>query len=169
MLAAERFNRFNLTLGLGYDFTRQIKDAYFYFAYPFLLSVEGYNVRAVGLPDEEREKNLAMLRFISEEAVARGLDFQLGIWTHAYHWTDSPQVNFNIDGVNADNHANYCRDALAALLKACPAISGVTIRTHGESGVPEGSYEFWETIFDGAKQSGAMSKSICTPRESING
>ena len=154
MLAAERFNRFNLTLGLGYDFTRQIKDAYFYFAYPFLLAVEGYNVRAVGLSDEERDNNLAMLRFISEEAVARGLDFQLGIWTHAYHWTDSPQVNFNIDGLNADNHANYCRDALAALLKACPAISGVTIRTHGESGVPEGSYEFWETIFDGAKQSG---------------
>src|SRR5436190_9836988 len=154
MLAAERFNRFNLTLGLGYDFTRQIKDAYFYFAYPFLLSVPGYDVRAVGLPDEERDNNLAMLRFISEETVARGLDFQLGIWTHAYHWTDSPQVNFNIDGLNADNHANYCRDALAALLKACPAISGVTIRTHGESGVPEGSYEFWETIFDGAKRSG---------------
>jgi hypothetical protein len=30
----------------------------------------------------------------------------------------------------------------------------VTIRTHGESGVPEGSYSFWATVFDGVKQSG---------------
>src|SRR5262249_40920766 len=33
MLAAQRFNRFHLTLGLGYDFTRQIRDAYLHFAY----------------------------------------------------------------------------------------------------------------------------------------
>ncbi|HEY2826263.1 MAG TPA: hypothetical protein VGJ04_01575, partial [Pirellulales bacterium] len=56
MLAAERFNRFNLTLGLGYDFTRQIRDCYFHFAYPFFLSVPGYDVQAVGLPDAERDK-----------------------------------------------------------------------------------------------------------------
>ena len=53
MLAAQRFNRFALTLGLGYDFTRQIRDAYLHFAYPFLVSVRGYKVRVVGLPDEE--------------------------------------------------------------------------------------------------------------------
>ena len=45
MLATQRFNRFNLGLGLGYDFLRQVTDAYFLFAYPFLLSVPGYNVR----------------------------------------------------------------------------------------------------------------------------
>ena len=32
MLATQRFNRFNLGFGLGYDFLRQIKDAYFLFA-----------------------------------------------------------------------------------------------------------------------------------------
>jgi hypothetical protein len=37
MLAANRFNRFNLTLGLGYDFATGLRDTYFYFAYPFLL------------------------------------------------------------------------------------------------------------------------------------
>ncbi len=154
MLAVERFNRFNLTLGLGYDFTRQIRDCYFYFAYPFLLAVPGYQVRAVGLPDADRDENLAMLRFISETAVARGIDFQLGLWTHAYQWTESPNANYTIDGLNADNHAAYCRAAMTALLAACPAISGVTLRTHGESGVAEGSYEFWQTVFNGVRDCG---------------
>jgi hypothetical protein len=154
MLAAERFNRFSLTLGLGYDFTRQIHDCYFHFAYPFFLAVPGFDVRAVGLPDAERDENLAQLRFISEAAVQRGLDFQLGLWTHAYQWTASPQANYTIAGLNDDNHAAYCREALSQLLADCPAIGGVTIRTHGESGVPEGSYEFWETIFKGAAGAG---------------
>jgi hypothetical protein len=43
---------------------------------------------------------------------------------------------------------------LRALLAACPAISGVTFRVHGESGVPEGSYDLWKTIFDGVAQCG---------------
>src|SRR6185437_13032452 len=29
MMASQRFNRFNLAFGIGYDFTRNIKDAYF--------------------------------------------------------------------------------------------------------------------------------------------
>jgi hypothetical protein len=154
MLATERFNRFNLALGLGYDFTRDIRDSYFYFAYPFFLAVPDYNVRAVNLPDKERDENLALLKFISDEAAARGLDFQLGLWCHAYKWTNSDKANYTIEGLNPDNHGPYCRDALAALLKACPSITGVTIRTHGESGVTEGSYDFWKFIFDGAAKSG---------------
>ena len=70
MLAAQRFNRFNLAFGIGYDFLRDVTDAYFLFAYPFLLSVPGYNVRAANLPDAERDRNLEMLRFISEQTVA---------------------------------------------------------------------------------------------------
>jgi hypothetical protein len=53
MLAAQRFNRFNLAFGIGYDFIRHVTDAYLLFTYPFFLSVPGYNVRAVGLPDAE--------------------------------------------------------------------------------------------------------------------
>src|SRR6516164_5516727 len=89
MLATERFNRFSLTLGLGYDFTRGLRDTYLHFAYPFLVAVPGYQVRAAGLPDAERDQNLAMLRYISDETARRGLHFQLGLWTHAYQWTDS--------------------------------------------------------------------------------
>jgi len=149
MLATQRFNRFNLAFGLGYDFTTDIRDCYFHFAYPFLLSVPGYDVRAVPLPDAERERNLDMLRFISDETVKRGLRFQLGLWTHAWQWTNSPRANYTITGLTPDTQAAYCRDALRALLVACPSIGGITIRTHGESGVAEGNTAIWKTIFDG--------------------
>lgn len=154
MVAAQRFNRFNLSFGIGYDFLREVTDAYCLFLYPFLLSVPGYKVRAVNLSDAERDRNLDTLRFISEQTVARGIDFQLGIWMHGYEWINSPRPNYTIEGLNAGNHGPYCRDALAALLKACPAISGVTFRIHGESGVAEGSYPFWKTVFDGIGLSG---------------
>ena len=154
MLATQRFNRFALSLSIGYDFLREVTDAYFLFPYPFLLSLPGYDVRAVNLPDAERDSNLQMLKYISEQTVARGLEFQLGLWMHGYQWANSPKANYTISGLTAENHGPYCRDALAALLKACPAIHGVTFRIHGESGVAEGSYPFWKTVFDGVKLSG---------------
>ncbi len=154
MLATQRFNRFSLNLGIGYDFLDDVSDAYFLFTYPFLLAVPGYNVRAVNLPDEERDRNLEMLRFISSQAVAHGLDFQLGIWTHGYKWGTASHANYTIEGITPENHASYSRDALTALLKACPDISGITLRTHGESGVREGSYEFWSTVFSALPASG---------------
>jgi hypothetical protein len=131
-----------------------VTDGYFLFAYPFLLSVPGYNVRVPQLPDSERDRNLEMLKFISEEAVARGLQFQLGIWMHGYEWLNSPNPNYSVEGLTPETHAQYCRDALRQLLKTCPAISGITFRIHGESGVNEGSYDFWKTIFDGVATCG---------------
>jgi hypothetical protein len=154
MLASQRFNRFNLSLGIGYDFAQELRDTYFYFPYPFLMTVPGYNVRAMGLPDTERDLNLQMLKFISEEATLRGLHFQLGLWTHAYKWINSPKANYVIEGLTAQQHGPYCRDAVCALLKACPAIAGVNFRVHGESGVAEGSYQFWKTIFEGVVAAG---------------
>jgi hypothetical protein len=154
MLASQRFNRFALSLSIGYDFIREVTDSYFLFPYPFLVALPGYNVRAVNLPDAERDSNLEMLKFISEQTVARGLEFQLGLWMHGYEYANSPHVNYTISGLNKENHAPYCRDALAAVLKACPAIGGLTFRIHGESGVTEGSYDFWKTVFDGVKLSG---------------
>ena len=73
---------------------------------------------------------------------------------HGYRWENSPHPNYTIEGLNAANHGPYCRDALAALLRACPAITGVTLRIHGESGVAEGSYAFWGAVFEGVKRSG---------------
>lgn len=150
MLATQRINRFHLAFGLGYDTLDQVADSYFLFLYPFLLSVPGYNVRATNLPGAERDSNLAMLQYIGEQSVARGIEFELGIWTHGYRWTNSPRARYNIEGITPENHALYSRDALTALLKACPAISSVCLRIHGESGVAEGSYDFWRTVFSGA-------------------
>jgi hypothetical protein len=154
MLARQRINRLHLLFGMGYDTLRWVKDAYLLFPYPFLVSVPGHDVRAMNLPDQERERNLETLRYISREAVGHGLDFQLGLWTHGYTWADSPDANYTIQGLTPANHGAYCRDALAAVLEACPDVTGVTLRTHYESGVKEGSYAFWKTIFDGVPKSG---------------
>lgn len=154
MLISQRFNRFSLTLGLGYDLPRDVRDSYFLFAYPFLLAVPGYDVRVPGLPESERERNLAMLQWISGEAAARGLHFQLGLWSHTYQWIDSPHANYVIEGLSPSNHAQYCRDALRGLLQACPAIDGITFRAHSESGIPDGSYDFWQTVFEGVADCG---------------
>jgi hypothetical protein len=101
----------------------------------------------VELSDSERKMNLDALKFIAGQTAARGLQFQLGIWTHAYQWTDSPHAYHKIEGLTGETHAAYCRDALAMLLKQCPEIEGLTLRVHGESGIPEGSYDFWRTLF----------------------
>jgi hypothetical protein len=154
MLATQRFNRFNLAFGIGYDFIRQVTDAYLLFAYPFLLDVPDYRVRATPLPDSERDSNLEMLKFISEQTVARGMEFQLGLWMHGYEWIDSPNPNYTIEGITKQNHGPYCRDAVRLILQRCPAISGLTFRVHGESGVEEGSYDFWKTVFDGVATCG---------------
>jgi hypothetical protein len=116
--------------------------------------VPGYNVRVPQLPDAERDNNLEMLKFISEQTVARGMQFQLGLWMHGYEWINSPNPNYTNEGLTAENHGPYCRDAVRALLQACPAISGVTFRVHGESGVNEGSYAFWRTVFEGVATCG---------------
>jgi hypothetical protein len=154
MLAAERFNRFHLAFGFGYDSLAQVADSYLLFAYPFFLDVPGYQVRATNLPDEERDRNLETLRFISGQTAARGIEFELGIWMHGYQLGNGSSARYPIEGLNAGNHAAYCRDALTAVLKACPAISAVGLRIHGESGIAEGSYDFWRTVFDGVKRCG---------------
>lgn len=162
-LVAARFNRFCFAYGLEYDFPRGVTNDYLHFPYPYLVKVPGYeNVRVmqlanpegnrlpapVPLSDEEREENLAALKYIASETGARGLHFQLGIWTHAYQWTDSPNAYHHIEGLTPQTHAAYCRDALGILLKECPEIQGVTMRVHGESGIPEGSWDFWKTLFE---------------------
>lgn len=160
MLATNRFNRFHLAFGIGHDFLRGVLDAYLLFAYPFLLDVPGYDVQAVNtktgqpLSPEEQKLNLDTLRFISDEAAARGIHFQLGIWTHGYTWAESPNASHQIMGLTPESHAAYCRDALRAVFQACPGIAGVTLRVHGESGVTEGNEGFWAEVFQGVATCG---------------
>lgn len=155
-LAYARFNRFNFALGFGYDFPKGVTGDYFHFPYPYLVELPAYSSVAIEPPlaTGERQRNLETLQFIAAETARRGLEFQLGIWTHAYQWTDSPHADHRIIGITPETHAAYCRDALSALLKDCPQISGLTLRIHGESGIPEGSYSFWQTLFDAIPAAG---------------
>ena len=155
-VAFSRFNRFNFALGFGYDFPRGVTGDYLHFPYPYLVEVPGYEQVAIVPPLQpgERQRNFETLQFIATETARRGLQFQLGIWTHAYQWTDSPHADHRITGLTPANHAAYCRDALAAILKACPQITGLTLRIHGESGIPEGSYAFWQTLFEAISGAG---------------
>jgi hypothetical protein len=154
MLATQRYNRLHLAFGIGFDFARHMRDSYLYFAYPFLLSVPGYTVQAAGISPAERERNLTTLQFIAREAKRRGLHFQLGLWAQVYAFEASPDVNHPITGLTPANHAAYCRDAVRALLQAVPDIDGLTLRVHGESGIAEGSYDFWRTFLRGIADCG---------------
>jgi hypothetical protein len=168
-LAASRFNRFTLAYGLGYDFPRDVTSDYLHYVYPYLLEVPGYEQvhvlqlatadgkrldTPVPLSTEERARNLDALKFIARQTAQRGLHFQLGMWTHAYEWTDSPHAYHHIEGLTPQTHAAYSRDALAILLREIPEIQGLTLRVHGESGIPEGSYGFWSTLFEAVTHCG---------------
>ena len=151
LLAVQRFNRISLTFGMQYNYpygNEFVSDVYFYFAYPFLVSVPGYSVEVSDLPAEERHRNLETLKFIAREADRRGLEFHLGLWTQNYDFDDCPHANHQISGLNADSLAGYCRDALAMILAEVPQIGGLTLRVHVESGIAEGDYAFWRTYFE---------------------
>ncbi|MFH5183480.1 hypothetical protein ACHHV8_13135 [Paenibacillus sp. TAB 01] len=156
-LATHRFNRFTLGTGAGYDYLidKIVEDTYFCFIYPYLLQVPGYSVHVDGLADTEREKNLRMLQYIGEQAKRRGLTFRLGLWNHAYDYgPDNTNTRYQIHGLDASNHALYCRDALKLLLQACPAIEGITFRVHFEGGVPEPTHDFWRAVVEGIRDAG---------------
>jgi hypothetical protein len=154
MLVYSRVNRVNFTTGMGYNSVQNVTDGYFVFPYPFLVNVPGYGVRARGLADEERARNLETLKFVGEECARRGLRFQIAIWTLAYKWLRSPQATYPIEGLTDATHAPYCRDALALLLKEVPQIGGVTFRVHDESGIAKGEEDFWHTQFAAIKDCG---------------
>ncbi|MBP1842828.1 hypothetical protein J2046_001082 [Rhizobium petrolearium] len=157
MLAANRFNRFSLALGFGYNYPYHnpwITDVYFYFPYPYLLNLPGHDVRVEELPDDERELNLEMLKFIGQEAAKRGLEFQLALWTQRYDFDDVPRANYTVTGITKDNLAPYCREAITTLLKEVPEITGLTFRVHVEGGIAEGEYGFWEEAFAGVAAAG---------------
>jgi len=149
MVATERFNRFAWSTGQAYNFKPgpfDLPDPYFSFIYPFLVSVRGVTVS--GLSDTERQKNLDMLKYISDAAATRALDFQLSLWCHKKDYVGKKYNVQGLSGTNSDDtHAAYCRDALTAILVACPNITGLTFRVHGEGGVSGNG--FWPIVFKG--------------------
>ena len=169
-LAASRFNRFHLALGMQYNYGADrhgATDNYLCFAYPFLFDVDGYDVRAEGVGAVEQKRNLETLRFIAAESKRRGLKFQLGLWNHAYDYGRDSVHRYPITGVGPENHAAYCKAGIARLLTECPDIDGLTFRVHYEGGIPDDS-----TRSSGGRCSRARTRSAgrwrstCTPRGS---
>jgi hypothetical protein len=125
MLARNRFNRFNLV------FAHQTN--YLAPPYPFWLDLPDFpEIRVPGLSAEDRRRNLEMLQYISQAAADHGIDFTLGIWEHNIQTNMKPAV----EGITRQNIGPYSRAALGRILRLCPAIRSVQMRTNAESGIP---------------------------------
>lgn len=160
-LVYSRINRLNFSTGMAYNSVQGVTDGYMVFPYPFFVNLPDYQVTVRGLSNEERTQNLEILKFIGTETAKRGIQFQFGLWTLAYNWDQdenpkkhSPDATYKTDGLTDTNHADYCRDALAAILKEVPQIRGLTFRVHEESGVSLGTGSFWETQFSAVANCG---------------
>jgi hypothetical protein len=126
MLAKDRFNRFNLV------FAHQTN--YLAPPYPFWLQLPEFpQIRVPGLSAEQRNKNLDMLRYISQAAADHGIDFTLGIWEHNIQ----PRMTPTTEGITRENIGPYSHAALKKVLELCPAIRSVQMRTNEESGIPK--------------------------------
>ena len=153
-LAVNRINRFQLALGMQYNYSHDlgVVDNYFCFAYPFLIDVPGYDISIANVDAGERAANLAALRYIGEQCERRGIDFQLGLWNHSLHVDlgEAGTVRYRIAGLAESGVAEYVSEALPLLLNAVPSIKGITLRVHYEGGVPEaGREEFWGCALSG--------------------
>ncbi|TDC98361.1 hypothetical protein [Actinomadura sp. 7K507] len=159
-VATQRFNRFHLALGMQYNYGGEISrtkaaENYFCFAYPFLLDVPGFGVRAQGVDQPERDRNLESLAHIARETRRRGMDFQLGLWNHAYDYGPGVDHSHPILGIAPETHADYCAAALTELLRQIPDIDGITFRVHYEGGIPEqGRTDFWDGMFQAVSDAG---------------
>ena len=145
MLARDRFNRFNLV------FAHQTN--YLAPPYPFWIGLKEFpGIRASALTEATRDRNLAMLQFISQAAADHAIDFTLGIWEHNIQTKMTPTV----EGLTQDNIGPYSYAALKTILAACPAIRSVQMRTNAESGIPkERQVEFYrDYVYRAIRESG---------------
>ncbi|GAA4988564.1 hypothetical protein [Actinopolymorpha pittospori] len=150
-LASHRFNRLQLAFGIGVEYGHDpgVTENYLLFSYPFLVDLPEFPVRVVDLPAAERQANLDALRYASSEAARRGIEFFVGFWTNGVELDDGIEGECQVEGITPENHAAYSAAAIRTILEECPGISGVTLRVHYESGIPEPAEEFWRTVFEG--------------------
>jgi hypothetical protein len=129
MLARNRFNRFNLVFAHQTDYLAP--------PYPFWMDLPEFpTIRARNLSAAQRERNLEMLRYISQGAAGRGIDFTLGVWEHDIQHQRIPPMKPMTEGLTRENIGPYSYAALKKVLQLCPAIRSVQMRTNSESGIP---------------------------------
>jgi len=151
MLAANRWNAFNLI------FSHQ--TPYLSPLYAFHVKVEQHpEVKAKGLTEEQRIRNLEMLRYISSLAKQRGIDFTIGIWQQIA-WEGKHQGSKQesmVTGLTRKNMHSYTYHALLNLLEECPDIQAVQLRINHESGIDyDEQTEFYRnSVFKAIKDCG---------------
>jgi hypothetical protein len=124
MLARNRFNRFNLV------FAHQTN--YLAPPYPFLVSLPGFpQVRTPAVTDAQRARNLQALCAIAASAASHGVDFAWGVWQQ----NAQPNQVATVEGITRENVGPYSAAAMSAILRACPDIASVQVRTNDESGI----------------------------------
>jgi len=140
LLARCRYNNFTLTFSHQTNYLTPV--------YAYLVDVPEFSqVTVKGLTPRDRQRNLAMLKRITEMAEERGLDFTLGIWTQlpVEDYSGEIRVTHLPTGLTA---ANYCGTALRTVLQACPAIDAVQFRMNAEAGVSEDQQtDFYRPLF----------------------
>jgi len=147
MLALHRFNQFTLTFSDQSNYLCPL--------YAFLLEMPEYpSVHVADHVRDERGKQLAMLRRISELAEEHGIDFNLGIWMQAPVPKYSAPVE--VTGLpEGPGLSQYCALGLRRLLEACPSIRGVQLRMNEEAGVAaEEQAAFFRPIFEAMRAAG---------------
>lgn len=148
LLARCRFNRFNLV------FAHQ--TGYLAPPYPFWLALPEFpEIRAKHLSDAQRDRNLAMLQYISDAAARHGIDFTLGIWEHNAQQRPHKQEP-STEGLTRANIGPYSHAALKRILQLCPGITSVQMRVNEESGIPyEDRLEFYrDHVFTAIRDAG---------------
>jgi hypothetical protein len=124
MLARNRFNRFTLVFSHQTDYLAP--------PYPYWLKLPEFpQIRVPGLSREQRERNLEMLRYISQTAADHAIDFTLGVWEHNIQ----PRMTPTVEGLTPENIGPYSYAALKKILAECPTIRSVQMRTNRESGI----------------------------------
>lgn len=160
LLAASRFNRFLIVF--GYE-----TGGFLAPPYPYFFDTPGYaDVHMIGLTREQQARNLASLNRLIELAHARGIAVSLGIWDHIYRagvqtggaeWIGEYQgrpVPNTVAGVTTANLNAYTRAALGELLARVPAVDGLQLRIHEESGLTRAEMDgFWREVFQHIQRS----------------
>ena len=151
MLALHRFNTFALTFA---DHTTYLNPPY-----PYLLDVPEFPmVKARHLRGDDQNRNLEMLRYISDLASNYGIDFTFAIWMQC-GWLPElgniPELSdIQVDGL-PEYPREYCAVALNKLLVACPNIKCVQFRVNRECGISEQKQtDFFSAQFKAIRNSG---------------
>ena len=144
-LAMSRMNSFTMTFGH--------QTSYMVPPYPFFIKLPEYpDVRVSGLSDEKRERNLEMLKYITNIASDYGVEFNFSVWMQTNHLPFKWNLGTSdVEGI-PDNPVEYNAAALEKLLKECPGITGVQFRMNNESGINEDQQsEFYTKQFRAIK------------------